>query len=204
MDLTRSDLLRLGAAGATVAAGGAFGASEAFAAPPPAKPVGDDVGCLTFGVVAERTSLAFYKKALTTPNLFDAGDRRRLTQARDAKREHVQRLNEALGADAVSADDYEVTFPKQSFASRRNAVGLGVALEKLLVGVYVYGTGATSDIGSRELIGRLLCVDNQVLSTLRAMNGKASIGGLPSPLDTEQAGDVLDKLLTIPGSPGES
>jgi hypothetical protein len=204
MDLTRSDLLRLGAAGATVAAGGAFGASAAFAAPPRAKPVGDDVGFLTFGVVAERTSLAFYKKALTTPNLFDAGDRRRLTQARDAKREHVQRLNEALGADAVSADDYEVTFPKQSFASRRNAVGLGVALEKLLVGVYVYGTGATSDIGSRELIGRLLCVDNQVLSTLRAMNGKASIGGLPSPLDTEQGGDVLDKLLTIPGSPGES
>ena len=36
------------------------------------------------------------------------------------------------------------------------------------------------------------------------MNGKASIGGLPSPLDTDQAGDVLDKLLTIPGSPGES
>jgi hypothetical protein len=204
MDLTRSDLLRLGAAGATVAAGGAFGASAAFAAPPPAKPVGDDIGFLTFGVVAERTSLAFYKQALTTPSLFDAGDRRRLTQARDAKREHVQRLNEALAADAVSADDYDVIFPKQSFASRTNAVGLGVALEKLLVGVYVYGTGATSDIGSRELIGRLLSVDNQVLSTLRAMNGKASIGGLPSPLDTQQAGDVLDKLLTIPGSPGES
>jgi hypothetical protein len=204
MHLTRGDFLRLGAAGATVAAGGAIGASAALAAPPPAKPVGDDVGFLTFGVVAERTSLAFYKKALTTPKLFDAGDRRRLTQARKAKTEHVQRLNEALGADAVSADDYDVTFPKQTFASRTNAVGLGVALEKLLVGVYVYGTGATSDIGSRELIGRLLSVDNQVLSTLRAMNGKASIGGLPSPLDTEQAGDVLDKLLTIPGSPGGS
>ena len=60
-------------------------------------------------------------------------------------------------------------------------MALGVALEKLLVGVYVYGTGATADIGSRELIGRLLSVDNQVLSTLRAMNGRASIGGLPVP-----------------------
>jgi hypothetical protein len=203
MDLTRGGFLRLGVAGTATAAGAAIGASMAFAAPPPAKPVGDDVGFLTFGVVAERTALAFYKKALTTPNLFDAGDRRRLTQARNAKREHVQRLNEALGADAVSADDYDVTFPKQSFVSRRNAVGLGVALEKLLVGVYVYGTGATADIGSRELIGRLLSVDNQILATLREMNGKASIGGLPSPLDTEQAGDVLDRLLTIPGSPGE-
>ena len=202
MDLTRGGFLRLGVAGAATAAGGAMGASAAFAAPPPARPIGDDIGFLTFGVVAERTSLALYKKTLTTPKLFDAGDRRRLAQARDAKVEHVQRLNAALGADAVSADDYAVTFPKQSFASRRNAVALGVALEKLLVGVYVYGTGATSDIGSRELIGRLLSVDNQVLSTLRAMNGNASIGGLPSPLDTEQAGDVLDKLLTIPGSPG--
>jgi ferritin-like protein len=202
MDLTRGDFLRLGAAGATVAAGGALGASAAFGAPQPPKPIGDDVGFLTFGVVAERTSLTFYKEALTTPKLFDAGDRRRLTWGRDAKREHVQRLNEALGADAVSSDDYQVTFPKQSFASRRNAVGLGVALEKLLVGVYVYGVSATADPGSRLLIGRLLSVDNQALSTLRAMNGKASIGGLPSPLDTDQAGDVLDKLLTIPGSPG--
>jgi hypothetical protein len=202
MDLTRGGFLRLGAAGATVAAGGALAASAAFAAPQPPKPIGDDIGFLTFGVVAERTSLTFYKKALTTPRLFDAADRRRLTQARDAKREHVQRLNEALGADAVSSDDYQVTFPRQSFASRRNAVGLGVALEELLIGVYAYGVSATADPGSRVLIGRLLSVDNQVLSTLRAMNGKASIGGLPAPLDTDQAGDVLDKLLTVPGSPG--
>src|SRR5262245_1924511 len=139
MDLTRGDFLRLGAAGAAAAAGGAIGASTAVAALPPAKPIGDDVGFLTFGVVAERTALTFYKEALTTPKLFDAADRRRFTQARDAKREHVQRLNAALGADAVSADDYQVTFPKATFESRRNAVGLAVALEKLLVGVYVYG-----------------------------------------------------------------
>jgi len=202
MDLTRGDFLRLGVAGAAAAAGGAIGASTALAGPPPATPVGDDVGFLTFGVVAERTALTFYKEALKTPKLFDAGDRRRLTQARDAKREHVQRLNAALGADAVSSDDYEVTFPKATFKSRRNAVGLGVALEKLLVGVYVFGVAATADIGSRQLIGRLLSVDSQVLATMHDMNGKAPIGGLPTPLDTEQAGDLLDRLLTIPGSPG--
>ena len=202
MDLTRGDFLRLGAAGAAAAAGSAIGASTAVAALPPAKPIGDDVGFLTFGVVAERTALTFYKEALTTPKLFDAADRRRFTQARDAKREHVQRLNAALGADAVSADDYQVTFPKATFESRRNAVGLAVALEKLLVGVYVYGVSATADIGSRQLIGRLLSVDSQVLATMHDMNGKAPIGGLPTPLDTEQAGDLLDRLLTIPGSPG--
>ena len=174
----------------------------ALAAPPPAQPQGDDVGFLTFGVVAERTALAFYRKALTTPKLFDAADRRRLTQARDAKPEHIQRLNAALGDGAVAAGDYEVVFPKNAFAGRTSAVTLGVGLEKLLVGVYVFGAGASADVGTRLLIGRLLSVDSQILATLYDMKGKAPIGGLPTPLDTQQAGDVLDKLLTIPGSPG--
>jgi len=34
------------------------------------------------------------------------------------------------------------------------------------------------------------------------MSGKAIGAGLPSPLTTEQAGDALDKLITVPGSPG--
>jgi hypothetical protein len=34
------------------------------------------------------------------------------------------------------------------------------------------------------------------------MVGKPVATGLPIPLDTQQAGDVLDKLLTVPGSPG--
>jgi hypothetical protein len=202
MDLTRGGFLRLGATGVAAAGASAIGAGIALGAPPPATPVGDDVGFLTFGVVAERTALTFYKRALTTPGLLDAADRRRLTEARDAKREHVQRLNAALGADAVAADDYQVDFPKATFESRRNAVALGVGLEGLLVGVYVYGAGYTSDPGSRLLVARLLSVDNQILATLHAMNGRAGIGGMPSPLDTSQAGDVLDKLLTIPGSPG--
>ena len=100
----------------------------ALAAPPPAKPQGDDVGFLTFGVVAERTALAFYKKALTTPDLFDAADRRRLTQARDAKREHIQRLNAALGDGAVVRErlrgrlpQEHVRHPQQRRDARRRA-----------------------------------------------------------------------------------
>jgi hypothetical protein len=202
MTLTRGGFLRLGAAGVTTAAGTMLVGGTALAAPPPAQPQGDDVGFLTFGVVAERTALAFYRKALATPNLFDAADRRCLTQARDAKVEHIQRLNAALGDGAVSAGDYEVVFPKNTFATRNSAVTLGVGLEKLLVGVYVFGAGASADVGTRLLIGRLLSVDSQILATLHDMKGEAPIGGLPTPLDTQQAGDVLDKLLTVPGSPG--
>jgi hypothetical protein len=53
-----------------------------------------------------------------------------------------------------------------------------------------------------RLIARLLTVDGQLLGAMRAMAGKPSNTGLPTPLSTEQAGDALDKLLTVPGSPG--
>ena len=202
MDLTRGGFFRLGATGVATAAGGMLVGGTALAAPPPAAPVGDDVGFLTFGVVAERTSLAFYRKALTTPDLFDASERRRLTVARAAKRDHVNRLNAALGADAVGAADYQVDFAKSSFATHARAVALGIELEKLLVGVYVNGAGYTADPGSRLLIARLLTVDGQLLGALREMIGPPIADGLPIPLSTEQAGDALDKLISVPGSPG--
>ena len=48
----------------------------------------------------------------------------------------------------------------------------------------------------------MLTVDGQILGTLRAMAGRPAAGGLPAALTTEQAGDALDKLITVPGSPG--
>lgn len=174
----------------------------ARAALPPATPQGDDVGFLTFGVVAERTALTFYRKVLTTPGLFNAAERRRLTAARAAKRDHVNKLNSVLGADAVGASDYQVDFPKPAFSSRDRALALGIELEKLLVGVYVFGAGYSADPGTRLLISRLLTVDGQLLGALRQMAGKPATGGMPVPLSTEQAGAALDKLITVPGSPG--
>src|SRR5262249_44650694 len=146
--------------------------------------------------------LAFYKKALTTPGLFSSGDRRRLTQARTAKRDHVNRLNAVLGGDAVGAADYQLDFPKYAFSTRDKAVALGVELSKLLFDGYVNGAGYSADPGTRLLISRLLTVDGQLLGTLRMMLGKPVSDGLPNPLSTEQAGDALDKLITVPGSPG--
>jgi hypothetical protein len=202
MELSRGQFLRLGASGVAAAAGTALAASAALAAPPPATPQGDDEGFLAFGVVGERTALAFYKRALTTPKLFDASDRRRLTQARATKRDHVNRINAVLGGDAVGAKDYAVDFPKSAFTTRDKAVALGIELEKLLVGVYVNGAGYAADPGTRLLISRMLTVDGQLLGSLRLMIGKEMADGLPIPLSTEQAGDALDKLITVPGSPG--
>jgi Ferritin-like domain len=200
--LSRKGFLVLGATGAASAAAGALGPGLALAAPQPPAPQGDDLGFLAFGAVAEGATRAFYHRALATPNLFDASERRRLTQAGKAKREHVIRLAAAMGPDAVGGGDFETDLPKSAFATRAKALELGESLEELLVGVYITGAGYAADPGTRLLIGRLLTSDAQLLGSLRAMSGKAIGTGLPDALSTEQAGDALDKLITVPGSPG--
>jgi hypothetical protein len=201
-ELTRGAFLRLSATGVAAAAGGALATGTALGAPPPVTPKGDDVGFLAFGAVGERASLAFYREALRTPGIFDRGERRHLRAAALAKRQHLIKINAALGPDAVSAGDFEVDLPKSSFRSRDRAVALGAGLEELLVGVYISGTGFTADQGTRLFIARLLTVDGQFLATLRTMAGEPPVAGLPAPMDTAVAGEALDKLLTVPGSPG--
>jgi hypothetical protein len=202
MELSRSAFLRLGATGVATAAGGMLGAGAALAAPPPATPQGDDVGFLAFGAVGERAALTFYRRALKTPGLFDAAERRLLIDARQAKVQHLMKINAVLGSDAVGSKDFKFDLPKTAFSTRARAVSLGESLEALLVGVYLNGAGYAADQGTRLLVARLLTVDGQFLSALRVMAGKPAAAGLPTPLSTEQAGDALDKLLTVPGSPG--
>jgi hypothetical protein len=54
----------------------------------------------------------------------------------------------------------------------------------------------------QDSVSRMLTVDGQLLAALRMMAGGPAAAGLPNPLGTEQAGTALDKLLTVPGSPG--
>ena len=123
--LSRKGFLALGASGVATAATGAFGPGLAAAAPQPPAPQGDDLGFLAFGAVAEGASRVFYGTALATPGLFDDSERRRLTQALKAKREHIIRLSTAMGPDAVGPGDYEVDLPKSSFTTRDRALALG-------------------------------------------------------------------------------
>jgi hypothetical protein len=48
--------------------------------------------------------------------------------ARAAKREHVTRINAALGADAVGSADYRAEFPKRAFCTH----DLALALDELI------------------------------------------------------------------------
>src|SRR3954447_20119327 len=158
--LNRAQFLRLGVAAATGA--GVLAAPAAAALPVPA-PQGDDVGYLSFGAVAELTSLAWYRNALRVRG-FSAGERRRLTAAATAQPSHVGRINAALGADALAPGDFAANFPASSLASRDRAIALGRELEDLLVGVYLNGGAFARDSATRLLIARLLTYDAQQLA----------------------------------------
>src|SRR3954453_1013977 len=116
--MNRAQFLRLAFAGAPGA--GVLAAPAAAALPVP-KPQGDDVGYLSFGSVAELTSLAWYRAALRVRG-FSAGRPRRLTAAATAKRADIQRINPALGADALQPGDFAAKLPAASLASRARAI----------------------------------------------------------------------------------
>jgi hypothetical protein len=172
-------------------------AGPAAAALPVPKPQGDDVGYLSFGAVAELTSLAWYRRALSVRG-FSRGERRRLQLGAPAKRDHVVRINAALGADAVAPDDFAANFPAASVASRERAIALGAELEGLLVGVYLNGAAFARDSATRLLLGRLLTYDAQQLAWIHGLTGGVAAAGLPSPATLEQAGATLDRLVTTP------
>ena len=196
-EINRGQFLRLGVAGALGTVGAGVLAGQATAALPVATPQGDDVGFLAFGVVAERMSLSWYRQALRTRG-FSRGERRRLDRARKAKIDHIVRVNTVLGADAVAADDLAADFPRGAFATPARAVRLGTRIEELLVGVYLNGAAFSRDGATRLLLGRLLTYDAQQLAWMRGLAGSPAATGLPIPLDLEQAGPQLDRLLTTP------
>jgi hypothetical protein len=195
--MNRGQFLRLGLAGAAATAGAGVLAGPAAAALPVPKPQGDDVGYLSFGAVGELTSLAWYRQALRVRG-FSAGERRRLTAAATAKRNHIGRINAALGADALSPGDFTAAFPASRLQSRDRAIALGREIEGLLVGVYLNGAAFARDSATRLLLGRLLTYDAQQLAWIRGLTGGLAGAGLPNPATLEAAGATLDGLVTTP------
>ena len=157
-------------------------AGPAAAALPVPAPQGDDVGYLSFGAVAELTSLIWYRSALRVRG-FSAGERRRLSAAATAKRSHIGRINAALGADARR----RATSPRTSRRRRSPRATArsrsGREIEDLLVGVYLNGARFARDSATRLMIGRLLAYDAQQLAWLRGLTGGLAGAGLAEPGD---------------------
>jgi hypothetical protein len=194
----RAQFLRLGAAGALGTAGaGLLGSGTASAALPAPTPQGDDVGFLSFAVVAEMASVRAYQDSLKVKG-WPAGVRGTVSDVVKAKGAHIRRINDVLRDGAVQPSDFGASFPKGSFDTPARALGMLQRLEGLLVSTYLFGVSYAADSSTRLLLGRLLTYDAQVLAWLRSAAGTPAVAGLPVPLDLETAGSQLDGYLTTP------
>jgi hypothetical protein len=184
-------------AGATSAAAVLVSAPRARAAVVPATPVGDDLGFLAFGAVAEGVLSAFYDGALGLRGAWTATERKRLTEARVHHRANVDRLNAALGADnAITPGAFARTV---KVGSRAGALKVGRELVTLVGGTYLGGVAATADYGSALLLGRLLAQAGSENTLLSVWAGEA-LPGLLAPVDLDAAGLKLDTYIKDPVS----
>jgi hypothetical protein len=172
----------------------------ARAALPVPTPIGDDEGYLTFGAIAERAALDYYRRATRMRGGWSSDERDFLARCIPQKIQNVQRLTAPLGADAPSVSDFTIELPGSGFANKASALSLGRRIESLLTGVYVEAVAFTADPASRLLLGRLLSSSSACRTVLTAMGGQASIG-LPDPIDLQTAGDELDRVLRANGYP---
>jgi hypothetical protein len=191
LGMTRRVVLQ-GAAAATVATALA---DRAVAAPPAPAPVGDDVGFLSFGAVAESVLASFYTRARAVRGAWSRGERHLLDAAHDLHRANVDRLNQALGPDdAVPLDDFS---RRVHVGTRAGALKVGRELETLVAGVYLNGAGYAADPGTRILLARLLAGGHAYEAMLARLAGHPA-GGLPAPVDLDTAGLRLDTYLRDP------
>lgn len=202
LELSRGDLLRLGAGGLVAAAATGLGASSASAQLPVATPVGDDAAFLSFATVAERTSRDFYRAAYKQARTgLEPAARRHINRVATAKRGHIMRLDSALGADAPLTVDFVTVLPRGAVDSKARILALGEQLELLLVRAYLNGVAFAQDSATRLLLARLLTYDAQMLAWLRSHDHEASPAGIMTPLDLEPAADQLDQFLSTPDFP---
>jgi hypothetical protein len=191
--MSRRQVLTAGASAALAATV----VSPAGAALPAATPIGDDLGFLAFGAVAEGVLTEGFDAALRLRGAWSPRERRWLRQARDRHHANIRRLNAALGPeDAVASDDFT---HHVRVATRAGALKVGRELETLTGGVYLSGTAAAADDGTRLLLGRLLALTSGHHALLAGLAGDAP-PGLPVPVDLDTAGLTLDTYLREPSS----
>ena len=192
--MSRRRLLSTGAVAALTAATAAPAARAALA---PATPIGDDLGFLAFGAVAEGVLAAYFDAALDLPGAWTPAERTLLTQARASHRANIDRLNAALGPDnAITPGDFS---RQVKVGSRAGALKVGRELETLAGGTYLGGVAATVDYGTRLLLGRLLALASSHDAVLTRWAG-LGLGGLLAPIDLDAAGLKLDTYLSEPNS----
>jgi hypothetical protein len=198
--LTRSNFLSLTVrTGVAVALGSVGAAGLAAQAQAASGPLADlDLALARLLVAVELLTIDFYATALGSKHVAP-GDIRLIRRAAFNEGEHLTAVSQILsgaGQAASTADDFDFTYPKGSFDSRRTIARLGTALETLALGAYL---GAVDSFAAGDLkttAARIAACEAEHLSAFSRIAYGRPIGvSFPAPLDYERASAAIDPFL---------
>jgi hypothetical protein len=193
--LTRAGLLGMGARGgaALLVAGGAFGALAETAS---ADPLSDnDLAFARLLIGAELLSIDFYTRALNAGK-FKAVGHKYMRTVRENEIDHYHSVAGVLtgaGLTAATAEDFDFSYPKGTFATAGSIARFGRQLETLLLGSYL---GAVSSVQASMLVqpfARIGASEAQHLSVWGlSLGGHPVSAAFPAPLTIDQVSDAMD------------
>jgi hypothetical protein len=205
--LDRAGFLSLGARGGSAVAMGAITAGllvdNVTAAPArtvASGPLADiDLALARLAVGAELLAAEFYTAAIGSKQF--AGDELGyLKRALVNEQEHLTAVSQILsgaGQTPSTMDDFTITFPKGTFASRASTARFGVALETAFVGAYLGAVDTFTPSDLKTTAARIAASEAQHLSVLSGIAANHPVGiSFPVPVDYETASDLLDAYLS--------
>ena len=193
--LTRAGLLFAGArrGAALIVAGGAFGALAETAS---ADPLSDnDLAFARLLVGAELLSIDFYTRALNAAKFKAVGHKYiRTVRANEVDHYHsVAGILTGAGLTAATAEDFDFSYPRGTFADAGSIARFGRQLETLQLGSYL---GAVSSVQASMLVqpfARIGASEAQHLSLWGSLLGGHPVSSaFPAPLTIDQVSDAMD------------
>ncbi len=146
-------------------------------------------------VGAELLASDFYARAIHSKRLGGEvlGDLRR---ARANEQEHYRDVSDILssaGQTPAVAADFEFSYPKGAFSSRKSIATLGVTLETTILGAYLGAVAGLQTDALKEPVARIAANEAQHLSVFRRLSGFGPIGAsFPRALTVDEASNALD------------
>ncbi len=193
--MNRAGFFRSGA----VAAVGAMGAGLFIESAAAAGPTDLDLAVVRLAIAAEILAVEFYTEAIAAKQ-FVGNDLKYLKRALFNEQEHLTALSAAFtaaGATPSTADDFTITFPKNTFASRSSIAKQGVILETGFLGAYLGAVGELSIPDLQTTAARIAASESQHLSVFSQMTIDQPVGvSFPLPLDLATASAFLDPYLS--------
>jgi hypothetical protein len=197
--LTRAGLLSTGAkrGAALVIAGSVAGALVQEAS---AEPLSDsDLAFARLLVGAELLSIDFYVKAMNARR-FKAVGQKYMRAAFTNELDHYRSVSGILngaGYSAATAEDFEFSYPRNSFKSSSSIARLGRELETVLLGSYLGAVAAIQTQGLVQPLARIAASEAQHLSIWGfQLGGRPISAAFPTPYTIDQVSAAMDAFAT--------